>query len=821
MADKLLLTIHDDAPAGAPLLTIPTGIGLYRKNVVLELGIETSDGLTAEARFEGCFFRLGSNGDSFLDKLIPGAQDTQEFDIGFHWDKNGFSFAGSGMLEITIPIRAKTPFVKLQALHIIVRPQFGANSSVPVELSADLTGSFLGVISTSVERIGIIAEFYLSGAKPADAIELGPVSATAKFKPPTGVGLALDIAGVLKGGGFLSIDTERGRYAGVLSVNLFGIGVTAIGIINTKPAFSFLVIVTANFKPVGIDISFGFTINAVGGLFGLHRAVDLSALSTAVRNNAVSSLLFPANPVEDAPRIINDLERIFPPIQDHFLIGPMFELGWGKPAGMFTLALGVIIELPDPKIAILGILKVLIPPLEQALLRIQVNFVGSVDFGRQFLRFDASLFDSRLMMYTLEGDMAARLLWGANANFAVSVGGFNPRFVPAADLDISPMKRVTINLLPTSDNPRLRIQSYYAVTSNTLQHGASLEVYAAAMGFGLKGFLGYDLLAQLSPLYFEADFGGSVAIIAADEEIMSLTLNLHLSGPSPWHVDGEVSFKVIIAPIHIPVRATFGGSEAPALPDTDVAVKFREQLKAVRNWSAVLLDQSQLLVLLAPKIKIKDDEILAHPSATLEFNQNTVPLKVTIQRFGAAKPSGAKVFDLKGMSAGGDMVTESVQSEFAPAQYFELSNDDKMSAPAFKRMDSGIRANGAALVNHGRPAPRDFQYRDSLIDSAGEESPFLAKFGRFAGSAYNVAALSGAAAAQSSLFQERMAARPTGDEIKVSEGSYRIVDAATMKPVDAAVLDNHIAASQAMQSLVVKNPSLGGKLMVMSEFELG
>src|SRR6266498_2495499 len=428
MADKLLLTIHDDAPAGAPLLTIPTGIGLYRKNVVLELGIETSDGLTAEARFEGCFFRLGSNGDSFLDKLIPGAQDTQEFDIGFHWDKNGFSFAGGGMLEITIPIRAKTPFVKLQALHIIVRPQFGANSSVPVELSADLTGSFLGVISTSVERIGIIAEFYLSGAKPADAIGLGPVSATAKFKPPTGVGLALDIAGVLKGGGFLSIDTERGRYAGVLSVNLFGIGVTAIGIINTKPAFSFLVIVTANFKPVGIDISFGFTINAVGGLFGLHRAVDLSALSTAVRNNAVSSLLFPANPVEDAPRIINDLERIFPPIQDHFLIGPMFELGWGKPAGMFTLALGVIIELPDPKIAILGILKVLIPPLEQALLRIQVNFVGSVDFGRQFLRFDASLFDSRLMMYTLEGDMAARLLWGANANFAVSVGGFNPRF---------------------------------------------------------------------------------------------------------------------------------------------------------------------------------------------------------------------------------------------------------------------------------------------------------------------------------------------------------------------------------------------------------
>jgi hypothetical protein len=136
-------------------------------------------------------------------------------------------------------------------------------------------------------------------------------------------------------------------------------------------------------------------------------------------------------------------------------------------------------------------------------------------------------------------------------------------------------------------------------------------------------------------------------------------------------------------------------------------------------------------------------------------------------------------------------------------------------------MESGIRANGAALVNHGRPAPRDFQYRDSLIDSAAEESPFLAKFGRFAGSGYNVAALSGAATAQSGLFQERMAARPTGDEIKVTQGGYRIVEAATMQPADAKILDNHIAASQALQTLVAKNPDLGGKLMVMSEFELG
>src|SRR5262249_12306282 len=156
-------------------------------------------------------------------------------------------------------------------------------------------------------------------------------------------------------------------------------------------------------------------------------------------------------------------------------------------------------------------------------------------------------------------------------NFAVTVGGFHPNYVVAADLDIPPLRRVTINLIPGSDNPRLRIESYYAATSNTPQHGASLEVYAAVTGFGLRGHLGYDVLVQMSPLHFVASFSGEVAIMAFDEDIMSLRLDLTLEGPSPWRVDGEVSFKVIVKRVTIPVRATFGSSDAPALPDADVA----------------------------------------------------------------------------------------------------------------------------------------------------------------------------------------------------------------------------------------------------------
>ena len=47
----------------------------------------------------------------------------------------------------------------------------------------------------------------------------------------------------------------------------------------------------------------------------------------------VASLSLAPFSLRDTPALI---ERVFPAVPDHFLIGPMFQLGWGKPAGMFT-----------------------------------------------------------------------------------------------------------------------------------------------------------------------------------------------------------------------------------------------------------------------------------------------------------------------------------------------------------------------------------------------------------------------------------------------------------------------------------------------------
>ena len=98
---------------------------------------------------------------------------------------------------------------------------------------------------------------------------------------------------IITGGGFLSIDSARGEYVGILQFEIAEfVGVTAIGLLNTKnpdgtPGFSLLIILTADFGP-GIQLGFGFTLNAVGGLLGLNRITLFDPLMQAVRTGPMS-----------------------------------------------------------------------------------------------------------------------------------------------------------------------------------------------------------------------------------------------------------------------------------------------------------------------------------------------------------------------------------------------------------------------------------------------------------------------------------------------------------------------------------------------------
>ena len=158
-----------------------------------------------------------------------------------------------------------------------------------------------------------------------------------------------------------------------------GIELNAIGLLTTQmpdgsAGYSLLILISTEFEPM--QLGFGFTLNGVGGLMGLHRSANIEALRAGIRQNTLDAILFPDDPMRDAPRIISDLRRVFPPTQGRHIFGPMALIGWGNPK-CFTAKVGILVELPDPaRLVILGQAKAVLPSEDKQLIRIRVAILG-------------------------------------------------------------------------------------------------------------------------------------------------------------------------------------------------------------------------------------------------------------------------------------------------------------------------------------------------------------------------------------------------------------------------------------------------------------
>ena len=81
-----------------------------------------------------------------------------------------------------------------------------------------------------------------------------------------------------------------------------------------------------------------------------------------------------------------------------------------------------------------------------------------------------------------------------------------------------------VRALGLDDNPRVSLEGYLAITSNSYQFGAKAELYAAAGGFNVHGFLGFDALLTLHPFAFTVDFAVGMALNHGSSRIAELTV---------------------------------------------------------------------------------------------------------------------------------------------------------------------------------------------------------------------------------------------------------------------------------------------------------
>jgi hypothetical protein len=294
--------------------------------------------------------------DGFLSHLLPSQGFELDFGlvVGFS-TKRGLYFAGSGGFTVRLPANLKLGPLTIVSGILAVR--FG-QGSLPIDIAADLRAE-LGPVTASAEEVGMTADLTFPGDRKGN---LGIANLGLKFKPPTGIGIEVD-AGPVTGGGFLSLDFDAGRYSGAVELSVYSVAVKAFGIIETKfpdghKGFSFIIIISAEFTP--IQLGFGFTLLGVGGIIGINRTLNQDGLTSIIRSHGLDNVLFPSDPVGDAPAIIADLATIFPAADGHYVFGPMAKLGWGMPT-LIDAEIGVVLVLPGPVLAVLGEVHCVLP----------------------------------------------------------------------------------------------------------------------------------------------------------------------------------------------------------------------------------------------------------------------------------------------------------------------------------------------------------------------------------------------------------------------------------------------------------------------------
>ncbi|MBP7392906.1 MAG: hypothetical protein KA945_03610 [Zoogloea sp.] len=640
--------------------------------------------------------------DALLSQVL-GDEISVEFDIEALADAaGGFRLKDGTDLRVNLPIKSLPtgPF-KLQTITFGIAPK---NGFAIIETELSLSASIdLGPFKGSVERIGAILAITVADGTPQ-----------LKFKPPTGLGLSLD-AGPIKGGGFLSLDPEAGEYAGALELKIMAIGVKALGLLNTKRPpgnnWSLLLLIFGNFPP--IQLSWGFTLTGVGGLVGVQHTADTNAMAQQLGSGGLDAVLFPKDVAGNAPQIFNTLKSLFPFKPGGFIIGPMLEIGWGTPNLVYIRA-GVLIE--ASQIAILGQLVIQVPPLvdkQLAILRLQIDFVGVIIFDPFKIAFDGKLRDSRVAFITLTGQFAFRAAFGDKPTFLLSAGGFHPRFADIPPDIPAPFDRIgagfSIGIIGVS------VKGYFAVTSATVQAGYEIKAWG---DIGVASFdvgLGFDAICYLQPkFYFEADFRAWANAMAFGIEF-GVRLEGLLKGPGRWRIRGLGEIDLgFFGSVTVEFDESWGDDTDTPLVTENAWLLLQAEAGKLDNWSVQLPAAGESFVTLTKRSGEKDP--VAHPVASLTFTQRKVPLATKLDKVGDAKITGPNTLDIADVIFHGDATgaaTTVKKEHFAAAQFFKLSEDDKLGKPSFEAMPAGREFGfDAFAAGPAIESPVDWETRD-------------------------------------------------------------------------------------------------------------
>jgi len=429
-----------------------------------------------------------------------------------------------------------------------------------------------------------------------------------------------------------------------------------------------------------------------------------------VRNKTLDAILFPTDVVANAPRYVNALKTVFPPARGHHLFG--FAVSLGFPASQVIRAeLAIVFECgAGGRWALMGQVYAAFPAdAPKKLLELHIDALGLWDTGRGEFSFDGTLYDSFIGPVHFSGDVAVRMRKGDSSFFLFSAGGYHPEFnVPAG---FPALRRLTISLAD-EENLRLRLSGYIAITSNTRQIGARMELFVKFGSLSIEGILSFDALWE-PDVRFVVIFDIEFKLKYKGTTFFGVDVSGRFTGPDPKRVVGKWSVDLWLVSIGGSFDHTFGEDRPPvALPATDPLPPLMAALKEPGNWSTDLAGAPTLVTLR------RRDGVFVHPLARLTVRQTVVPLSLKIARFAGGTVPGAPRYDITFSTVGGKPATRTpVNDQFAAAEFLDLSDDEKLARPSFEAMPAGVTLDSGDVTFGSQTAVSEMDF-DRRIDGA-------------------------------------------------------------------------------------------------------
>jgi hypothetical protein len=618
-----------------------------------------------------------------LGQLFSGRTFEVPAALAIGWSSvRGFYFRGGTALEAVIPAAVQLGPLQLSGVRVSA-----AQVSNGAALTLGLDGKFTaGPVVVGWQRLGVRVAASRGSTMPID------LSIDASL--PDLISFAVSSSLLTGSGSLQRVDADH--FTGSLALAAFGVTVGAVAAITRAPSGTSIAAVLSARWP-GIPIGLGFELDGMTGVLGIDRSVDLDVLRGQLRTGGVAQLLGGRG---DPATTLAALAQVFPVAAGRTVIGLGPSIGWGSPR-VLQGDLAVLLELPAPiRIDLLASMQLGLPSLDHRIVDIRIDALGVVDFDRGTLALDASLHDSKLAGYALTGDMALRLGWGDAPEFLLSIGGFHPHFTPPPGFPS--LRRLA---LTAGDNPQLRLSAYLALTSNTAQVGAEVDLTASGDGFKIAAQVGFDALFQFVPFAFEVEITARASISWHSVHLLGVDLDFTLSGPHPWHAKGDASFGVLWWDVSVGFDTTWGdATPAPLPPPPSIANALTDALSQPTAWTSELPADEPAWVTFASPANTPPvgptSTIVVHPFAALVVRERAVPLGYLISQFGNVPLATTQQLDLTAVRIGSTTVsTTPVTDSFAPGQFTQLTADQRLVAPSFETLQSGARiAAGEARI---------------------------------------------------------------------------------------------------------------------------